>query len=156
MAITAPTSKQLARMSGFDYTVKATQPLKDFCDAVVSAIGAIPNYAAPVAEPLPPARPPAPQPVQVATVAAPTVDHSANLAAARQHLQELQSQEPELLAAEQKLGEMARTVADNEAQLRQAAQEFKDEWQPKLQAFQREVQEVRADQCCSQIGRAHV
>ena len=50
MAITAPTSKQLARMSGFDYSIKATQPLKDFCDAVVASVGTIPNYAPPVAD----------------------------------------------------------------------------------------------------------
>lgn len=36
MAITAPSLKQIAAIGGFDYSSKASQPMKDFCDGVAS------------------------------------------------------------------------------------------------------------------------
>ena len=36
MAIVAPSLRQISAIGGFDYTSKAAQPMKDFCDGVAS------------------------------------------------------------------------------------------------------------------------
>lgn len=50
MSLTAPTAAQIARVAGFAYTTKAAQVLADFFTALVTAIGSVPNWGAPVAD----------------------------------------------------------------------------------------------------------